>query len=377
MTITYKASAGDVGTLAVSNNNTAATAVVAQTTAGQLFNGTAGGALTLTNFVNGGTLELSGAIQGASSIAVKDAVAGTADAVNIKFNGAANIVNTELTTIANVETVAITTASTGNAAPGAASVALIDAADAKTVTVTGNHGVDFTGSLLGKVTSFDASGVTATGNAGAVTFATSSTNLNVSITGGAGNDVLDGSSTTDATKVVTINAGAGDDFIIGGAGNDVLNGGEGNDIIIGGAGADTLTGGAGNDIFWYQNVTDSTLASRDVITDFSANTFGNGASGAAGTGAGAQADWTGDVIRFEVGFAQEIAGVKVGVYTNAADAQTFIQNVAADGTPDEVGVALDSSTGFLYLDVNSDGIIDSVIQLTGVTTITAAAFQLV
>jgi hypothetical protein len=41
-----------------------------------------------------------------------------------------------------------------------------------------------------------------------------------------------------------------------------------------------------------------------------------------------------------------------------------------------VAAALDSTSGKLYIDLNSDGAIDSVIGLTGVTTITEAAFVL-
>ncbi len=49
---------------------------------------------------------------------------------------------------------------------------------------------------------------------------------------------------------------------------------------------------------------------------------------------------------------------------------------AAEGA-NTVNAALDSSTGFLYLDLDDNGVIDSVIELTGVSTINAAAFVLV
>lgn len=101
-----------------------------------------------------------------------------------------------------------------------------------------------------------------------------------------------------------------------------------------------------------------------------------GASGAAGTGANADTTkWTGDVLRFDVDTAT-ISKVAVGVYTNAVDASIFIQNTSAS-TADTFVAALDSSTGKLYLDWNSDGTVDSVINLTGVSSLTAAAFQLV
>jgi Ca2+-binding RTX toxin-like protein len=55
--------------------------------------------------------------------------------------------------------------------------------------------------------------------------------LDNTLTGNSGNNVLDG--------------GAGN------SGNNVLDGGAGNDTIIGGAGNDTMTGGAGDDLFIY------------------------------------------------------------------------------------------------------------------------------
>lgn len=64
------------------------------------------------------------------------------------------------------------------------------------------------------------------------------------LTGGAGNNVLDASA---FTRSVTLNGSGGDDTLIGGAGNDTLNGGGGNDRITGGPGRDVLNGGDGDD----------------------------------------------------------------------------------------------------------------------------------
>jgi len=58
---------------------------------------------------------------------------------------------------------------------------------------------------------------------------------------------------------VIINAGAGNDTLIGGGGRDRLNGGDGND---------TLTGGGGGDRFTFSSRLDP-VANRDTITDFS------------------------------------------------------------------------------------------------------------
>ncbi|OBQ62599.1 hypothetical protein A8146_15855 [Mesorhizobium loti] len=53
-------------------------------------------------------------------------------------------------------------------------------------------------------------------------------------------------------------------YLAGGAGNDTLNGGGGNDILVGGAGQDTLTGGTGADTFKLDH-----LDIKDLISDYS------------------------------------------------------------------------------------------------------------
>ncbi|NVJ69363.1 MAG: hypothetical protein HWE08_03340 [Alphaproteobacteria bacterium] len=65
------------------------------------------------------------------------------------------------------------------------------------------------------------------------------------IEGGAGNDFLMGQAGDD-----TINAGAGDDFTLGEGGNDIISGGDGMDFIDGGDGNDTLSGDAGDDVLY-------------------------------------------------------------------------------------------------------------------------------
>jgi Ca2+-binding RTX toxin-like protein len=155
------------------------------------------------------------------------------------------------------------------------------------------------------------------GTAGGLTLVGNS--LRNTITGGAGNDTLDGAGTgtagggdtmvgglgddtyivRTASDVVTEAAGGGtdtvnsmilsytlgtnlenlkftgtgnfvgtgnavDNVITGGVGTDTLSGGAGNDTLVGGAGADTLTGGAGNDTFQYT----AAGFGNDVITDF-------------------------------------------------------------------------------------------------------------
>lgn len=84
-------------------------------------------------------------------------------------------------------------------------------------------------------------GVTLGGN-GALGSGCNITTTNT-ISGGAGPDVLIGSTGSDE-----INGGDGDDLIVGFGGGDRLNGDDGNDLIIGGAGADEIHGGPKVDI---------------------------------------------------------------------------------------------------------------------------------
>jgi hypothetical protein len=257
-----------------------------------------------------------------------------------------------------------------------------------TMNVSGSQGMSFTsGSGMTKLVTVNAST-----NTGGFNFNGSNHDIvnaatGIAITGSAtkANQII-GSNLADV-----ITGGSGNDVLSGNAGADTISAGAGNDQLNGGAGIDTLTGGAGFDTFFFVNRSDSTLIQKDVITDFVANTFGNSqvTPGAAGTGAAAvsaytsptTSKWNGDVLNFAVTNSDMVNndGVVVGVYANAADCQTFLQTLGEStvtATDNAFGAALDSTTGNLYIDLDSDGVIDMVIQLTGVTTLTAAAFQL-
>ena len=143
------------------------------------------------------------------------------------------------------------------------------------------------------------------------------------------------------------------------------------DTISGGLTGDTITLGGGNDTLDFTKGASKIGTGKfDTITDFSANTYGNGTDGAAGTGAGASADWTGDVLKFTGDGGAD--GADVDVLGSAADATTYLANNA--GSSAGIVAALDSSTGNLYVDNTDDGVADFFIQLTGVTTIDEAAF---
>ncbi|GGD35748.1 Hint domain-containing protein [Sinisalibacter lacisalsi] len=79
---------------------------------------------------------------------------------------------------------------------------------------------------------------------------------------GAGDDSIDASATSSG---VTVDAGAGDDLVIGGAGADTLAGGSGADTLAGGDGDDVLTGGDGNDLFVFADGNgDNTITDFDI-----------------------------------------------------------------------------------------------------------------
>jgi hypothetical protein len=227
-----------------------------------------------------------------------------------------------------------------------------------TLTVTGDKALSFTsGAGMTKLGTVDASA-----NTGGAT-------INVS------------AAATDGTAAaLTVKGSATAANALTGSGNaDVIVGGSAADVITGGAKGDTLTGNGGNDTFVFA-AGDSVIGvgTFDTITDFVANTYGAGTAGAVDTHGAygvLSTKLTGDLIQVTHVGAAATDTVKVYVAANAADASTFLQNNKGATI---VGVALDASTGNLYIDnVGGDGVADLYIHLTGVTTINAAAILLV
>jgi Ca2+-binding RTX toxin-like protein len=64
----------------------------------------------------------------------------------------------------------------------------------------------------------------------------------------AGDDVGEASALASSSVELTMDAGAGDDVLIGSAGDDTLFGRDGDDTLIGGPGLDVLDGGNGNNV---------------------------------------------------------------------------------------------------------------------------------
>ena len=73
-----------------------------------------------------------------------------------------------------------------------------------------------------------------------------SSSTNAKVQGGKGDDVI--YMMDDVYGKCTIDAGEGNDLVLGGNGNDTIKARSGNNILIGGEGADKITGGRGRDI---------------------------------------------------------------------------------------------------------------------------------
>lgn len=223
---------------------------------------------TISGFATAGTYEQTALIAANVTQALTGSFTGASDTFNLRAAAANGFVNAGVLTLANVESIAITTDDTDTTAATAMFDLNLDAVNATSITVVGDAGITFANSSYTALRTLDASGVTATGAAGVVTFTANA--ADTTAIGGAGNDVLTGGAAND---ILTGNAGT--DTLDGAAGNDTISGGDGVDTITGGTGADTLTGGAGNDIFVFATgagasaaVGDS-AATADTITDFS------------------------------------------------------------------------------------------------------------
>ncbi|TXM72922.1 DUF4214 domain-containing protein [Methylobacterium sp. WL69] len=198
--------------------------------------GVAGGNTeTINGFTSGGTLTLDAASAGTVAANVTNAVFNPADTFNVVLSNATGGSNNFGTVVlAGVETVNLSTVDAGTGTTNTAAtvdVLALNAANATSVVLSGNDGLNLTGSTTTAITSFNASGIVAN--------SANDTADNLAVTFASGN------ATTTAT--VNITGGAGNDTLSGNAATDIISGGVGNDILFGRSGADTLSGGDGND----------------------------------------------------------------------------------------------------------------------------------
>jgi Ca2+-binding RTX toxin-like protein len=128
----------------------------------------------------------------------------------------------------------------------------------------GNDTIDGRGGNDKVVETFDVPTVTLT-NTGLAAGAAGTDALTsierVDLTGGPAATVFDAGAYT--AGLVTLTGGAGNDILIGGSGNDLLSGGAGDDTAAGGGGVDTVTETADTDF----TLTDTALVSTATGTD--------------------------------------------------------------------------------------------------------------
>ena len=321
----------------------------------------AGGANTSTaiisNLVSGGTVKHTGNGTGVV-INVANALFNPSDVLNLGLSKSSILAAGTITAV-GVETINI-------AAPDATSTggtavihtATLTAADATSIVVTGNNGLNLTATGSVAVTNFDASAVVGNGVADTAAL------LKVTYV----------SVNTTTANAVTIKGGAGSDTLTGAANNDTISGGAGLDLITGGLGADTLTGGADIDTFAFS--TDGSVygTSLDKITDFKATTV-SGNVGDILTFGGSTTVLAADVTALAAG--SNVNTTVGGLVSFHANDNTYLLQVAAiqaDSQLDAIGsVAMFTFGGDTYVYYagaatgNAD---DQIIQLTGVTALT-------
>ncbi|MEJ5988996.1 calcium-binding protein [Ramlibacter sp. PS3R-8] len=98
---------------------------------------------------------------------------------------------------------------------------------------------------------------------------------NDTLRGGDGDDSLFGQTGGDPTSFIQTSMFPDDDWLDGGAGNDLLRGDAGDDILQGGTGVDTMEGGTGNDSYFVDQATDVVSELRfggsDIVHSAAAN----------------------------------------------------------------------------------------------------------
>ena len=163
-------------------------------------------------------------------------------------------------------------------------------------------------------------------------------------TGGSGSDTLISIENLIGSAFADhLTGNDGNNTLRGGAGADVLTGGGGADRLVGGTGVDNLSGGAGNDVFDFDALTDlgATVGTSDTVTDFA----------------------VGDLL--------DLSSLDANTTTpelNDAFSTTLVTDFTAPGQ-------LKFENGVLYGNTDGDfSTVEFVINLTGVTTLTAADF---
>ncbi|HZX86290.1 MAG TPA: calcium-binding protein [Reyranella sp.] len=175
------------------------------------------------------------------------------DIERIQLNalGAADKITVANLAATDVKYVDINLAATGGAGDGAADQ----------VIVNGTNGSDQVNvSAVGTT-------VTVAGLAAQVTVAGAEAGDLLVVNTGNGNDTINASALPAGVIGLTIDAGAGNDTVIGSQGKDTILGGDGNDTVTGGRGDDVALLGAGNDTFIWNPGDGSDVVEGQAGTD--------------------------------------------------------------------------------------------------------------
>lgn len=149
-------------------------------------------------------------------------------------------------------------------------------------------------------------------------------------TGGSGLDLV--------TRFENVLGSVHDDTLTGSQKDNVLLGGNGRDVLVGGLGADTLTGGRDSDTFIFARTADSAPGRGDLIADL--QSF--------------------DVIDLH----------RIDADTTTGGDQAFVLAAAFTHQAGQAVLSYDGTVGetALSLDVDGDGVADSVIRIDGDAT---------
>ncbi|MBC7858615.1 MAG: DUF4214 domain-containing protein [Burkholderiaceae bacterium] len=278
---------------------------------------------TLNHMASGGTVVL---CEASMRVYVTDAARGTADVLNVTISSDPD--SNKLTLNApDVETVHLTSLTPEGEEAGLGEHFLdLAAADATSVTVTGDYDLSLSIDRSAKLTSIDASRMT-------------------------GELVV---SSRVASSAITIKGGSGDDTLAAQSGDtaDVLLGGAGNDRLTSN-GSSTLTGGAGADVFVLsgRSLNASVIT---TITDFAG----------------------GDMIEME---ASRLAPAKVTLNPSAAF-QDYLDAAATETAADEMTWFQYRDNTYITVDRGDDSTTftnaeDCVVKLTGLIDLSGASFN--
>ncbi len=370
--------------------------------------GSSVGTLAITNAAANFTLTQTVANTAAVSVGLASD-AGLTDNVNLVYKAADGFTNGALaTTIANVENLTITTTDTSpTAMTNTAVTAIITATAVQNVTVAGSFGIDLTGLTATTLTKLDASGLTlatADSTTGGLAWTSGALAASSTILGSAvGTNAVTFSAASTASTFVTYTGGAGTDTVVGSNGmNNVVNLGNGTNsytqvgagdaTVTGGTGADTISVGTGANTInvgggtTANSVTVGAAAGLNVITTTSTGVdtiILGGIQTAAGYYTSVTGLAAGDKIDFSgvtTGARADAAlGAKV-VLGGAVSFANYLDACAAGaGNVNALMKWFQYTDGNTYIVVDNsatatfaDGV-DSVIQLTGLVTLTTAA----